>query len=166
MPKTCAVTPAGFISGPSVLKMVRMPISRLGPAANRIAGWKVCANMNPNPASSMHRATPSGPSAMFTPSSSSTSALPVEPDAARFPCLATFTPAPAATSPTVVEMLKVWDASPPVPHVSTSGPSTSTESPLLRITPAMPVISSSVSPLTRRAVRNAPSWAGAWPRPP
>ena len=57
-----------------------------------------------------------------TPSSSSRSAEPHADDAARLPCLATRTPAPAITSAATVEMLNVCDRSPPVPHVSTSGP--------------------------------------------
>ncbi len=56
----------------------------------------------------------------FTPSASSTSALPDLLDTERPPCFATFAPAAAATSAEAVEMLKVWAASPPVPQVSTS----------------------------------------------
>ena len=79
---------------------------------------------------------------------------------ALLPCLATLTPAPAATNPAVVETLKVPDESPPVPQVSTTGPLTSTRRDFSLITRAMPAISSTVSPLTRRAVTNAPNWAG------
>src|SRR5260370_1382114 len=50
------------------------------------------------PATSMHRRTPPALSVMSTPSASSTSALPHRLEAARFPCLATGIPAPAATS--------------------------------------------------------------------
>ena len=57
-------------------------------------------------------------------------------------------------------MLNVPDESPPVPQVSTSGPSTSTRSDFSRITRAIPTISSSVSTLTRSAVTKAPIWAG------
>ncbi len=42
---------------------------------------------------------------------------------ARLPCLATVAPAPAAIKAAVVEMLKVPEASPPVPQVSSTGPS-------------------------------------------
>ena len=74
----------------------------------------------------MHLATASGDSAILTPSASRTSAEPVEPDIARLPCLAILTPAPAATNAAVVDMLKLPEASPPVPQVSTSQPSTLT----------------------------------------
>ena len=57
-------------------------------------------------------------------------------------------------------MLNVPEASPPVPQVSTNGPSTSTRRDLSRMVRAMPAISSGVSPFRRRAVRNAPSWEG------
>ena len=97
---------------------------------------------------------------MLTPSDSSMSALPVAPDAALFPCFATITPEPATAKPAVVEMLKVPERSPPVPQVSTSGPSTSTCRDLSRITLAIPAISAGVSPLRRSAVTNAPNWAG------
>ena len=97
---------------------------------------------------------------MLTPNPSRTSALPHAPDMALLPCLATLTPAPAATKPAVVETLKVPDESPPVPQVSATGPAPSTRRDLSLITRAMPVISSTVSPLTRRAVTNAPNWAG------
>ena len=55
-----------------------------------------------------------------TPSASSTSALPHCDVNERLPCLATRTPAPAASSAAAVEMLKVVTAPPPVPQVSTS----------------------------------------------
>ena len=45
--------PAGLVSGPSELKMVRMPISRRAVPTKRIAGWNDCANMKPKPACSM-----------------------------------------------------------------------------------------------------------------
>ena len=60
---------------------------------------------------------------MRTPSASSTSADPHNELAARLPCLAILTPAPAATKAAVVEMLKVPSESPPVPTTSTSVPS-------------------------------------------
>ena len=56
---------------------------------------------------------------IFTPSASSTSALPHREVKDRFPCFAIRTPAPAATSAAAVEMLNVVTAPPPVPHVST-----------------------------------------------
>ena len=77
--------------------------------------------MNPNPVSFKHVSTDFGPRSMFAPSASNTSALPLDPDMARLPCFATLTPAPATTKAEAVEILKELDASPPVPHVSTSG---------------------------------------------
>ena len=53
-----------------------------------------------------------------TPSASSTSALPARLVAARLPCFATGTPAPATTKAAAVETLKVPAPSPPVPQVS------------------------------------------------
>ena len=76
--------------------------------------------MKPIPTSSMQAATASGPSAIWTPSASSTSAEPQAELAARLPCLAILTPAPAATKAAVVEMLNVPRESPPVPTTSTS----------------------------------------------
>ena len=52
------------------------------------------------------------------PKYSKISALPDIPDIERFPCLATFPPAPAITNDAVVEMLNVFSLSPPVPHTS------------------------------------------------
>ncbi len=65
------------------------------------------------------------------------------------------TPAPAATSAAAVDTLNVPRSSPPVPQVSSRGPSTSTRRACCRITLAIPVISSTVSPFSRRAIRNA-----------
>jgi hypothetical protein len=64
-------------------------------------------------------ATCSGVRLMFTPSASSTSALPDFDDTLRLPCLAIFAPAAAATNIDAVEMLKVCEPSPPVPTMST-----------------------------------------------
>ena len=57
------------------------------------------------------------------PNSSNTSALPDCEVIARLPCLATVTPAAAATIATVVEILNVFSLSPPVPHTSRISPS-------------------------------------------
>ena len=94
---------------------------------------------------------------MRTPRASSTSAAPQLPEAARLPCLAMRTPAPAATSAAAVEMLKVLLPSPPVPTESTTVPSTRTLRENSRMTVAMPAISPVDSPLSRRAVRKEPS---------
>ena len=115
--------------------------------------------MKPIPASLTHRSTPSGPSKMFTPRASKTSALPVEPDMARLPCLATCTPAPATTNAAAVEMLNHSLPLPPVPHVSTVSTPGLTCRETSRITDAMPAISSGVSPFMRSAVTNEPNWA-------
>ena len=80
-------------------------------------------------------------------------------DAARLPCLATGTPAPATTIAATVEMLNVPLRSPPVPHVSTTGAGVTgfANSSIVR---ASPSISSTVSPLVRSAIRNPPTWPG------
>ena len=109
----------------------------------------------------MQRATPSGPRSMTTPSSSSTSADPHADDAARLPCLATRTPAPATTSAATVEMLNVCERSPPVPQVSTSGPAAASgcdRRPARRtrsIVRTSAASSAGVSPLARSATANA-----------
>ena len=54
------------------------------------------------------------------------SAAPTLPDAARFPCFATLTPAAATVSAEAVETLNVRNPSPPVPTTSTNCPSVST----------------------------------------
>src|ERR671910_920950 len=111
--------------------------------------------MNPKPISSMQRATSSGPSSMFTPSVSSTSAEPHLLVLERLPCLATAQPAAAATSAAAVEMLNV-DGPPPVPAVSTrSARSDSTCAARRRIVRASPTSSATVSPFVRRAIRKA-----------
>jgi hypothetical protein len=101
------------------------------------------------------------------PSVSTTSADPHSEDTERFPCLATLRPAPATTNAVAVEMLKVPEASPPVPHVSmsisrsvpvwatTPAARTGTVTTFWRMTCANPISSSTVSPFMRRAVRKA-----------
>ncbi len=56
-------------------------------------------------ASSRARVEHSGVASMLTPSAASTSDDPDRDDNERVPCLATFTPAPAATNAAAVEML-------------------------------------------------------------
>ena len=158
-PMSWLLAPAGLVSGPRMLNTVRMPISRRTGAAWRIDGWKTGANMKPMPPSLMQRSTPSGGRSMRTPRASSTSAAPHLLEAARLPCLATFSPAPAATKAAAVEMLNVSCPSPPVPTESTRSPSTLTFSENSRMTVAMPAISGVVSPFSRRAVRNAANCA-------
>src|SRR5262245_54703840 len=124
------------------------------------------------PTSATHRPTCSGDKVRFTPSVSTTSAepqseAPLRPDIERLPCLATLSPAPATTNAVAVETLNVPDASPPVPHVSTSisrsvpvraavsSARVCTLATFERITCAKPISSSTVSPFIRSAVRNA-----------
>ena len=120
-PTTCANGRAGFVSGPRKLKTVGTRSSRRTGAAFPAAGWNTGANMKPMPASARHRCTPPASRSILTPSASSTSAEPQCDDAARLPCLATGTPAPATTIAATVEMLNVLLRSPPVPQVSTTG---------------------------------------------
>ncbi len=110
--------------------------------------------MKPIPTSSMHFPTCSGVRARPTPRASSTSALPHLLDIARFPCLATGTPAPATTKAAAVEMLNVLSLSPPVPHVSTTSACrfVGILTHFSRIVRAKPVTSCTVSPFIRRAV--------------
>src|SRR5512142_2577852 len=125
-----------------------------------MAGWYLAANMKPTPTSRTHAATPSGPRSICTPSASRTSALPHALDAARFPCFATLAPAPAATMADSVEMLMLFDRSPPVPTTSSAPAGASTRIARARIADANPAISSAVSPRTWSAARSAPSCAG------
>ena len=85
------------------------------------------------------------------PSASSTSADPDFDDAERLPCLTTRAPAPAATIADIVEMLTDMDRSPPVPTTSSSRPGTEIGLAAASIASAMPVTSSTVSPLARSA---------------
>src|SRR5712691_7652200 len=159
-PRRMRRTPAGFASGPRTLNTVRMPISlRTGPAW-RIAGWNSGANMNPMPVSATHRATASGPRSMRTPSASRTSALPQALVAARFPCFATRPPAAAVTRDETVEMLKLFERSPPVPTMSIASSLTVTRTATSRSALAHPAISSTVSPRIASAASSAPSCAG------
>src|SRR6266550_2131506 len=116
--------------------------------------------MNPNRASATQQATPSGPRSIRTPSSSSTSALPHALLAARFPCLATRPPAAAVTIALTVEMLKLFERSPPVPTMSIASTGTVTRTATSRSADAHPAISSTVSPRMYRAASSAPSCAG------
>ena len=142
------------MSGPRKLKIVRTASWRRTGITYRVAWWWAGANMNPNPTSSMQRATSAGPRSMRAPSASSTSAEPDSPVAERLPCLATVQPAPAAISAAVVETLNVRRP-PPVPAVSSrSSLATRTCAAIARIVRARPASSSTVSPLVRSATRN------------
>ena len=100
---------------------------------------------------------------MLTPSASRQSAVPHWDEAARLPCLATFMPPAAATRAEVVEMLKLWALSPPVPTISKMSMPVSTFVAWSRMAAAQPAISSVVSAralLVERAARNAAFWVG------
>src|SRR5436190_6727300 len=114
--------------------------------------------MKPKPRESMHSATAPGSRSIRAPSASRTSADPQRPVAERLPCLATRQPAAAAMKAAVVETLNVGRP-PPVPAVSTRGPSTSTLTASSRIVRASPAISATVSPFVRRPTRKAAVWA-------
>ena len=96
-----------------------------------------------------------GSTSILTPRAVSTSEAPDSEETARLPCLATGTPAPAATMAAQVETLKVLWPSPPVPTMSTASGGASTGSMRSRISREAPVISAMVSPRTRSAIRKA-----------
>jgi len=98
---------------------------------------------------------------MLTPSAVSTSALPERRVMVRLPCLATFSPAPAATKATAVETLKVETPVPPVPQTSITWCGCLSTTAARRITRAQAVISPTVSPRSRMAVTAAATWPGS-----
>src|SRR5262245_40801095 len=112
--------------------------------------------MKPIPASRMHLPTSFASSSIRTPSACNTSAAPDFEESARLPCLATGTPAPATMNAAQVEMLNEPEASPPVPTTSTAPGGALTPSILARIVVTAPVISSTVSPRTRNAIKSPP----------
>src|SRR5687768_5976656 len=118
--------------------------------------------MNTTPASSSDRCITSTGRSIGTPSASSTSALPDREVKERLPCFATRAPAPAARSAAAVEMLNVWTAPPPVPHVSTSWSGRSAGSATIaeRSERATAATTSGVSPRTRSPMRSAATCAG------
>ncbi len=149
-----------------------------------MAECKLGAYRKQIPISRRHLAASSGDSWTFTPRASITPAEPHFELMLRLPCLATRTPAPAATNAVAVEMLNVPLASPPVPLVSTKDDSARNDStkasrpvPLTssasearlvwvrgsmgkgaaaaRIASAKPTISSTVSPFMCKATSNA-----------
>src|SRR5262249_42000582 len=111
-------------------------------------------------ASFMQRVTPSGASSMFTPRAAKTSAAPEREERARLPCFATETPAPATINAAHVEILNEPDASPPVPTTSMASAGARTRNIFWRIAVTAPVISSTVSPRTRSAIKRPPIWEG------
>ena len=93
---------------------------------------------------------------MLTPSAPSTSAAPERDDKARLPCLAIVIPHPAVTSAAPVDIFSVPPPSPPVPTISIESFGAEILLAFNLIIWAAAVISSTVSPLTRKAIRNAP----------
>ena len=109
----------GFDSGPRILKIVLKPKSFLTFPTYFMAGLKCGANIKPIPTSSTHFFTTSGSAAIFTPSASSTSPAPLFEEMDLLPCFATGSPDAATTKAEVVEILKEYVQSPPVPTKST-----------------------------------------------
>ncbi len=153
-----AVAEAGFVRGPSMLKIVLRPSSRRGPMAFFMAPCSLGAKRKPIPICCRHSSTPSGETSIRTPSASRTSALPQRLETARLPCLATVKPAAATTKAVVVEILNVFCPSPPVPQVSTmTEDRASMRVAFCLMTRAAPVTSSTVSPFIRKAVSRPPT---------
>ena len=109
----------GLVRGPARLKIVRNGSARRTGPTRRMAGCSAGASRNMKPVARRHSAAASGSRVVGTPSASRTSAEPQREVTARFPCLATQAPAPAATSAAAVEIFSVSRPSPPVPQVST-----------------------------------------------
>mmetsp|Transcript_109292 Transcript_109292/g.172221 ORF Transcript_109292/g.172221 Transcript_109292/m.172221 type:complete len:209 (-) Transcript_109292:322-948(-) len=98
---------AGLVSGPNMLKTVRMPsCCRTGPTCF-IAGWYERANKNAKPLEATTAGTSSADTSNRAPNASKMSAAPLVDEAARFPCLTTFAPAAAARNAAAVDILKV-----------------------------------------------------------
>ncbi len=118
------------------------------------------AKQNVTPVRCRHSAAAAGSRSTTTPSSSSRSADPQAEDADRLPCLTTRAPVPATTIADIVEMFTVLARSPPVPQVSTAGPSTVNRAATSSIARTRPVTSSGDSPLARSATTNPATWVG------
>ena len=94
------------------------------------------------------------------PKASSTSADPLDDDAARFPCFTTVVPVPATTRAAIVETLTVCIRSPPVPTRSMLGPGTSKRTACASIVSASAVSSTTDSPFARRATSSPATRTG------
>src|ERR1700759_4344886 len=116
--------------------------------------------MKPIPVSLIQRPICSGLRSILTPSEARTSAAPERDDSARLPCLAPGMPVPATMNDAQVETLTEPEPSPPVPTISIASGGAFTRSILERIAETAPVISSTVSPRTRNAIRSAPICEG------
>ena len=97
------------------------------------------------PTSFMQAEATSGVVVIFTPRLSSTSAAPLREETLLLPCFATGCPSAEITKVDVVEILKLYARSPPVPTISSTSSSWGTVVILPRIPSAQPVISSMVS---------------------
>ena len=109
---------AGLTSGPRMLKIVGVPSCLRTAATCFIAVCSSGAKQKQMPNSSRQASTRATSASTFTPSAASTSAEPLRLVMPRLPCLATGTPAAAVTRAAAVEILKVFEPSPPVPQVS------------------------------------------------
>ena len=149
--------PAGLVSGPRKLKIVRTASSLRTGTTKRVAAWWAGANMKPKPASSMQRPTASGARSMpraerlehvggARQARSPSGCRAWRPRSRR----------PAAISAAVVETLNVGRP-PPVPAVSSRSCAVGT-APAWRARAscrARPASSSTVSPFVRSAIRKA-----------
>jgi len=97
----------------------------------------------------------SGGASNLTPSEPRTSADPERLLAARFPCFATGMPQDDVTIAVVVDILKVFALSPPVPTISRHSILCKSLTQCFLMPTAQAVISSMVSPLTDIAVKKA-----------
>ena len=93
---------------------------RTGPTAAK-AGWYCGASMKAAPWRRTPSAKRSGGKSIRTPSASRTSAPPLLEVMPRFPCFTTAAPQAANTNRAVVDTLKRWSWSPPVPQMSIAG---------------------------------------------
>ena len=152
-----------MVSGPRMLKTVLKPSSfRMAPTYF-MEVWYFWAKKKHRPTFSRSFTQVSGLCSMLTPRASRQSAVPHWEEAARFPCFATFMPPAAATRAEVVEMLKLWALSPPVPTISKRSMSVFTFVAWSRMAAAQPAISTMVSAfvlLVERAAKNAAFWVG------
>ena len=103
-----------------MLNTVRKPSSLRMAPTYFMEVWYFWAKKKHMPTSCSSSTHFSGLCWMFTPRASRQSAVPHWEEAARLPCLATFTPPAAATKAEVVEILKLCALSPPVPTISKS----------------------------------------------
>src|SRR4029453_9447424 len=97
-PRSWFFAPAGLVSGPRILKIVRTPSSLSTGAACFIAAWWLGANMKPIEVSAVQSAAALGHRKMWATGDSSPPELPDPQDTLGQQCLATRPPAAAATN--------------------------------------------------------------------